>query len=248
MSSNDKKIIAVIPARYESSRFPGKPLAKILEKPMIQWVYERVLSVEEISEVYVATDDKRIFDVVENFGGRAVMTGECSCGTDRVYEASKEIDCDIVLNIQGDEPLIKREMIQDLIEIFKDENVKMGTLKKRMQDNENPEDPNIVKVITNINDEAIYFSRFPIPYNRERTNRIALFKHIGVYGYSKGFLKEFVSLPSGKLELIEKLEQLRAIENGYNVIVKETLYQSIGVDLPEHISLIEQEITWEKNE
>ena len=245
MSFIYNRIVAIIPARFESSRFPGKPLAIILDKPMIQWVYERVSEVGEISDVFVATDDKRIFDAVVGFGGKAVMTGECACGTDRVYEASRDIDCDIILNIQGDEPAIKKEMIRDLISIFEDDSVDMGTLKKRMQADEDPDNPNIVKVITDKNGDAIYFSRYPIPYIREtldKTNGIDHYKHIGVYGYKKSFLEKFVSLPQGELECLEKLEQLRTLENGYKIRVKETHYQSIGVDLPEHIKLVEDEI------
>ena len=128
-----KKIIAVIPARYQSSRFPGKPLAPICGKPMIQWVYESVSKVEELDAVYIATDDDRIYQAVQAFGGKAVMTGDCSCGTDRVYQASKDIDCDVILNIQGDEPLIKEEMIKDLISAFSDESVVMATLKRRLK-------------------------------------------------------------------------------------------------------------------
>lgn len=236
-----KKIIAVIPSRYASSRFPGKPLAMILGKPMIQWVYERVLKVDEISDAYVATDDEKIFNAVIGFGGKAVMTGNCSCGTDRVYQACKDIDCDIVLNIQGDEPMIKPEMIRDLIRAFDDPNVKMATLKKEIDMENDINNPNIAKLITDANSNAIYFSRSTVPFNRDG-KQVKYYKHIGVYGYTKEFLKEFVSLPKSMLEEAEQLEQLRAIENGYKIKVVETQYQSIGVDLPEHIEIVEEEI------
>ena len=235
------KIVAVIPARYGSSRFPGKPLALICGKPMIQWVYECVKSVNEIDEVFVATDDKRIWKTVNAFGGYAIMTGECTCGTDRVYEASKDFDADIVLNIQGDEPLIKSEMIRDLIHTFDDPSVVMATLKKEML-SEDVNDPNIVKVITNINGDAVYFSRSAIPYNRAGREAVKYYKHIGIYGYTKEFLSKFVALPQSELELTEKLEQLRTLEHGFKIRVAETKYQSIAVDLPEHIRLIEDEI------
>lgn len=236
-----KKIIAVIPSRYESSRFPGKPLAMICNKPMIQHVYERVLSVKQIYDVYVATDDKRIFDCVETFGGKAIMTSQCNCGTDRVYQASKDIDCDIVLNIQGDEPTIKTEMIEDLISAFNDDKVQFATLKKRCEISDDYFAPNTVKVITDINGDAIYFSRYAVPYNRD-DRLINYYKHIGVYGYTKKFLEKYVSLPQSSLELAESLEQLRAIENGYKIRVIETKYNSIGVDLPEHVKLVEAEL------
>ena len=238
-------ILAVIPSRYGSSRFPGKPLARICGKPMIQWVYERVKGVNEIEEVFVATDDERILKVVDTFGGKAVMTGECACGTDRVYEASKDLDANIVLNIQGDEPLIKPEMIRDLIHAFDDPSVMMATLKKEMI-SEDVNDPNIVKVITDNNGDAVYFSRSIIPYNRDERKTVRYYKHIGIYGYTKEYLSKFVTLPQSELETTEKLEQLRSLEHGFKIRVVETKYQSIAVDLPEHISLIENEIT--KNE
>ena len=235
------KIIAVIPSRYGSSRFPGKPLAMILGKPMIQWVYERIVNIDEISDAYVATDDERIYNTVIGFGGKAVMTGECSCGTDRVYQACKDIDCDIVLNIQGDEPMIKPEMVKDLISAFDDSEVKMATLKKEIFTESDINNPNIAKLITDANHDAIYFSRSTIPYNRDK-KEVKYYKHIGVYGYTKNFLKTFVNLPKSDLENSEQLEQLRVIENGYKIRVVETEYQSIGVDLPEHIKLVESEI------
>ena len=233
------KIIAVIPARYQSSRFPGKPLALIKGKPMIQWVYERVTEVEELIDVYVATDDVRIKDVVEAFGGKDIMTGECSCGTDRVYIASKDVDCDIVVNIQGDEPLIKKEMVQKLIEAFDDQNVKMATLKKSIIDQKEIDDSNVVKVITDKNDDAIYFSRYPIPFNRD-AKEVNYYKHIGMYAYRKDFLKKIVDCEQTQYEKIESLEQLRVIENGYKIRVKETDFQSIGIDTPSQIELAEK--------
>lgn len=240
-----KDVVAVIPSRYASSRFPGKPLVTILDKPMIQWVYEKVSSVPEISDVYVATDDERIFNTVTEFGGKAIMTGECVCGSDRVYQACKEIDAKVILNIQGDEPSIKKEMIQDLISAFDDSEVQMATLKKEIINEEDINNPNIVKVITDCNNDAIYFSRSVVPYNRDNVKSVKHYKHIGVYGYKKDFLEKFVNMPQSSLEKTESLEQLRIIENGYKIRVFETKHQSIGVDLPEHIALVEQEL---KNE
>lgn len=237
-----KKVIAVIPARYESSRFPGKPLALLCGKPMIQWVYERVSSVSEIFETIVATDDKRIFQTVEKFGGKAIMTGECACGTDRVYMACKDMEFDIVLNIQGDEPTIKPEMIRQVINAFEDKSVSMATLKKQFDRNEDINNPNINKVITDMNNNAIYFSRSVIPFRRNKNTEIQYYKHIGVYGYTKQFLETFVNLKQTQLEITEQLEQLRAIENGYKIRVLETEFQSVGVDIPEDIILAEEEL------
>lgn len=237
-----KKVVAVIPARYASSRFPGKPLAKIHDKPMIQWVYERVKGVEGITDVYVATDDERIFDTVECFGGKVIMTSkDHKSGTDRISEAISKIDddIDIVLNIQGDEPMIKKEMISQLISAFDDESVNMATLKKRLYDEDDINNPNIAKVITDVNNDAIYFSRSTIPYNRDGKDDIKYFKHIGVYGYKKDFLMKFSNLKKSNLEELEQLEQLRVIENGYKIRVIETEYESIGVDLLEHIDKVE---------
>lgn len=238
---DNMKIISIIPSRYQSSRFPGKPLALIYGKPMIQWVYEKVNSVESIAETYVATDDERIYSAVCAFGGKAIMTGECNCGTDRVYQACKDIDADIVLNIQGDEPMIKQEMILQLISAFDDDSVNMATLKKQIFTEADINNPNIAKILTDENNNAIYFSRSTIPYNRDGAE-VKYYKHVGVYGYKKDFLKTFVSLPQASLEKAEQLEQLRAIQNGYKIRVVETQYESIGVDLPEHIARVEEEM------
>ena len=243
---NMGKVIAVIPARYASSRFPGKPLAKIKNKPMIQWVYDTVSRIEEIDEAYVATDDNRISECVGKFGGKYVMTSDKhNSGSDRIAEAVSKIsvnDDDIIINIQGDEPMIKAEMIKELISVFNDNDVYMATLKKKIVDKNEINNPNIVKVITDTNNDAIYFSRYSIPYNREEVGGVDYYKHIGIYGYKKSFLIKFTELKESKLELIEKLEQLRVIENGYKIRVLETQYQTIGVDLPEHIALVENEI------
>lgn len=238
----NEKIIAIIPSRYQSSRFPGKPLAMICQKPMIQWVYERVKLVDDISDVYVATDDKRIFDCVIEFGGKAIMTGECSCGSDRVYQASADLDADIIVNIQGDEPLIKPEMIQELIGAFHDPAVEMATLKKRIVNRDEINNPNVVKVITDVKGDAIYFSRSTIPFDRDRKSEVEYYGHVGVYAYTKSFLKMYVNLQQGSLECIENLEQLRVLENGYKIRVIETEYQSLGVDVPDQILQIEEEL------
>lgn len=209
---------------------------------MIQWVYETVAGIREISEVYVATDDSRIVETVKRFGGEAILTGAYSCGSERIAAVCKNLSCDIVLNIQGDEPMIKREMIQDLIRAFSDSTVQMATLKKRIVEKEEIENSNIAKVITDKNGDAIYFSRSTIPYNRDYRENVKYYKHIGVYGYKKAFLDQFAKLGRSSLEEAEELEQLRALENGYKIRVIETQYQSIGVDLPEHIAKVEEEM------
>lgn len=246
-SMSHKKVIAIIPARYQSSRFPGKPLALILGKPMVQWVYERISMAKNIDEVYVATDDQRIYDTVKEFGGRAIMTGECECGSARVFQASEFLAADIILNVQGDEPMIKPEMVDELISAFDDPDVDMATLKKEISDDADIKNPNIAKVVTDINQNAILFSRSVIPYNRDNTD-ITYYKHIGIYGYKKEFLKKFVEMPQTRMEKAEQLEQLRVIENGYKIRVIETKYQSIGVDLPEHVQQVEKRLQGEINE
>lgn len=237
-----KRIIAVIPARYESSRFPGKPLALICEKPMIQWVYERTRAVSELDSVYVATDDIRIKQCVESFGGSVLMTSQNhESGTDRIAECVRILgldDDDVVLNIQGDEPLIQKQMITDLISTMKS-NTDMGTLKELIVSEKDIENPNIVKVVTDIEDNALYFSRYPIPYNRGNVECIEYYRHIGVYAYKSSFLLRFSTLSKSNLEIVECLEQLRVLENGYKIKVKRTNSSSIGVDTPEQLQLVE---------
>ncbi|MFP4016407.1 MAG: 3-deoxy-manno-octulosonate cytidylyltransferase [Halanaerobiales bacterium] len=234
------KIAAIIPARYESTRFPGKPLAAIKGKPMIEHVFNRVKDIEEIDEVIVATDDKRIMERVKAFGGTAVMTSkELSSGTDRIAEAAADMDVDIVVNVQGDEPLLNQEMVKEAIQPFyEDATIVMSTLKKEIIDKEDINNPNVVKVVTDKNDNAIYFSRNPIPY--PRNEGAIYYKHIGLYVYNKQFLIEYSQLEQTPLEKSESLEQLRVLENAYKIRVVETKYNSIGVDVPEDIIKVEK--------
>ncbi len=240
------KIIAIIPSRYGSTRFPGKPLALICGKPMIEWVYNNVKKVKRIDDVYVATDDERIYDCVTGFGGKALMTSDKhTCGTDRLAECAEILkldDEDIVLNIQGDEPTIREEMINDLIATFDDPEVYMGTLKKEITEEGEIENPNVVKVINDLNGNAIYFSRYTIPYVRDEKNKALVkhYKHIGAYGYKKWFLMKYSNTPKSGLEISESLEQLRVLENGYKIKVNETKYQTVGVDTPEQIAEVEK--------
>lgn len=238
-----KKAIAIIPARYDSSRFPGKPLALIAGKPMIQRVYEQARKASCIEDVYVATDDERIRDCVKGFGGNVLMTSKNhASGTDRLAECVDILNLEddyVVLNIQGDEPLIKPEMIEELSETLQDNADVMGTLCERISDEKDLNNPNIVKVVADKDQYAIYFSRSPIPYKRVSDDSFYYCRHIGIYAYRADFLKKFTSMEKGTLEKIESLEQLRAIENGFKIKLKETKYFSYGVDVPEQIEEIE---------
>lgn len=232
-------VIGIIPARYNSTRFPGKPLALIKGKTMIQRVYEQAKMVSELKKIIVATDDERIAKVVKSFGGDAVLTGNFNCGSERAAFVVSNIDCDVVVNIQGDEPIIPPELIRQIIKMFDDSTIKMATLKKELIDNKDIVNPNIVKVVTDKNNNAIFFSRSAIPFCRNENVNVRYYKHIGIYGYTKKFLLTLPSFEHSKLEAAEELEQLRVLENGYKIRVAETMLESMGVDLPEHIAVIE---------
>lgn len=235
------KILGVIPARYGSTRFEGKALADILGKPMIQHVYERAIKATNIDDLTVATDDERIFNVVRDFGGKAVMTSQHPSGTDRIAEVAKNCDADIIVNIQGDEPLIEPRMIDEAIEpFFKDDNIDLSTLVHRINSDLEYNNPNVVKVVVNKAGFAMYFSRSPIPYIKTNINRenICLYRHVGLYVYKKKALLEFARMQSTDLEICEGLEQLRFLENGYKMKVVETHYKSIGVDTPEDLEKV----------
>ncbi|ACL70641.1 3-deoxy-manno-octulosonate cytidylyltransferase [Halothermothrix orenii] len=233
-------VIAVIPARFYSSRFPGKPLADIKGKPMIEHVYRRVCRVKGLKEVYVATDDDRIYNTVKDFGGNAVMTSKaCSSGTDRVAEVVANLDCDIVVNVQGDEPLLEPLMVEQALKPFAEEkNLNMSTLMKEIGDPGEVENPNVVKVVVDKDGYALYFSRSPIPHPRNSGARY--YKHIGLYIYRRKFLMNLTQMEQTELEKVESLEQLRVLENGYKIKVVETEFDSIGVDTPEDIARVEK--------
>ena len=235
------KIVVIIPARYDSSRFPGKPL-RLLEngKPMIQQVYERVMLSNIMADVVVATDDQRIFDAVCGFGGNVVMTGkENRSGTDRVAEAAEKMGLDlddIVVNIQGDQREVHPQHIQDVVSPFKTEpGTEMSTLAFKIVKKGEITNPKDCKVTFDSKGYALYFSRSPIPCARDADTIFDTYKHLGIYAYTKRFLETFRNLPEGRLEAIEKLEQLRAIEYGYQIKVVITEYDSPEVDLPEDI-------------
>ncbi|KEZ52164.1 3-deoxy-manno-octulosonate cytidylyltransferase [Metabacillus indicus] len=234
-------ITVIIPARYGSTRFPGKPLANIVGKPMIQHVYENISSSVSVNNVIVATDDERIEKVVKSFGGDCFRTSkEHNTGTDRIAEVAQTIDTDVIVNVQGDEPLISSDLIDELVSPFMDdERLSMSTLKTKIIDMKDIENPNVVKVITDKNNRAIYFSRSVLPYNRENIE-FNYYKHIGIYAYRKSFLLDYVQLPYSKLENAESLEQLRAIENGFSIHVSEIDKVLIGVDTPDDIQAVEK--------
>ncbi len=232
------KTLAVIPARYASTRFPGKPLAMIHGKPMIQWVYERSAACQAIDEVLVATDDERIRDVVTDFGGYVVMTSpNHPSGTDRIQEAVKKWGglADIVVNVQGDEPAMDSTHLERLIACF-DGSVDIATLVTPFNDQTTFEDPNRVKAVLASNGRALYFSRAGIPYHRgESSNLDSCFQHLGVYAYKREVLEAICMLPPSPLEIKESLEQLRWLEHGYVVHAAIVDEAAIGVDTPEDL-------------
>jgi len=245
------KAIGVIPARWASTRFPGKVLAEIHGKPMIQYVWQQARKAKLLNDVIIACDDDRVFRVVEGFGGKAVMTSmEHPSGTDRIAEAVAGLKAEVVVNIQGDGPLISPDVIDMLVQaVLKDEDTPMATVVKRITHPEVLENPNIVKVVFNRKHEALYFSRFAIPFNRDGKSfsETACYQHLGLYAYRKDFLMKFEQLPKSLLEETEKLEQLRVLEAGYRIRVVETDYETIGVDTPEDLTKVIQMIPGEIN-
>ena len=233
------RILGIIPARFASSRFPGKSLAQLAGKPMVQHVYERALMAHYLNAgVLVATDDDRIASEVRRFGGHARMTrSDHPSGTDRLAEIASAETADIYVNIQGDEPLIDPNAIDAaVLSVLGDDTASMGTLKRRIADPADIVNPNVVKVVTSFNGDAIYFSRCPIPYDRDHAAaESAYFKHIGLYVYRRELLLRYPDLDVGPLERAECLEQLRALENGYRIKVVETEYESLGVDTPDDL-------------
>ena len=236
-----QKIIGVIPARYQSTRFPGKIIADLCGKPMIQHVYERAKKSKILSDLIVACDDEKILKAVEKFGGTAVMTSvHHQSGTDRVAEVAKHKSCDGVVNIQGDEPLITGTMIDLVAQALLDGDVPMSTLARKMKNKDEIGDPNIVKVVCDLKGDAMYFSRAPIPYLRGEQGDWDWLKHIGLYGYQKDFLLKFALMRPTLLELTERLEQLRALENGVRIVVKITDEDSLGVDTPKDLEEVKK--------
>lgn len=240
------KFIAIIPARYASTRFPGKPLAILGGKPVIQRVYEQVSSV--LAEAYVATDDERILQTVSQFGGRAVMTRtDHKSGTDRIEEAVEKIgtDADVIINIQGDEPFVQPSQLKTLCQLFDDESTQIGTLGKPFENMEAVMNPNSPKIVCDQRGFALYFSRSVIPYVRGQEQAVWLqhypyLKHLGLYAYRREVLGEITRLPQSPLELAESLEQLRWLENGYRIRVGLTDAETVGIDTPADLERAEK--------
>lgn len=239
------KVLGVIPARYASTRLPGKPLVAIGGKPMIEHVWERVRHAASLSGVVVATDDERILAAVKAFGGEAVLTrADHRSGTERVAEvAAGRKDIDVFVNVQGDEPLIEPAAIDYAVEAMReDESVNIATLAVPINNANDIMDPNVVKTVLDFDGNGLYFSRAPIPWVRDRSGPVHArhLKHLGLYVYRRETLLEFATFPQGDLERVEQLEQLRWLENGYRIRVVETEHDSIGVDVPEDVRRVEQ--------
>lgn len=232
------KVIAVIPARYNSTRFPGKLMEILGDRTVINTTYQNVVDTGLFDDVFVATDSELIFDEISKNGGKAVMTGEHETGSDRIAEAVQNINCDIIINVQGDEPFLKKEPLKQLIDVFSNDDKKeisLASLKIQLKESEEIQNPNNVKVITDNNEFALYFSRSVIPFHRELAYDVKYYKHIGVYAFRKEALIKFSSLEMTPLEISEKLEQLRYLENGMKIKLVETDFIGVGIDTPEDL-------------
>lgn len=244
------KVVGVIPARYSSTRFEAKVLVDILGKPMIQWVWERARQVKILDELIIACDDERVAEVARGFGAQVVMTAKGhTSGTDRIAEVVNPIEVKVVVNIQGDEPLVHPTMIDSVARaILSDSSISVATIIRKIENLQDISDPHVVKVVKDKNDFALYFSRSPIPFHARNSDITApvYYKHIGLYGYSKDFLFTYKNMASSNLERTEKLEQLRVLEDGYKIKVIETKYDTIGVDTPEDLEKVKEYLLKEK--
>lgn len=247
MADGAPGVTVIIPARYGSSRFPGKPLARLLGRPLIEHVYERAHRSRGVDGVLVATDDPRIRDAVVGFGGRAVLTTEAyRTGSDRVAGVARTLPGDVFVNLQGDEIFLHPDLLSDLVQPFRASGAGMGTLKRRLESTADFENPSIVKVVTDASGHALYFSRAPIPHLRDQPARAVAaglhYGHLGLYIYTRATLERFAALPTGALEDAEKLEQLRAMEHGIRIRVWETVHPSLRIDRPEDLTRAEAEL------
>jgi 3-deoxy-manno-octulosonate cytidylyltransferase (CMP-KDO synthetase) len=244
--------VAVIPARYASTRFPGKPLAEISGRPMIEHVYRRAADARGVDAVVVATDDERVARAVARFGGLSRMTGpHHRTGMDRIAEVARDLHCSIVVNVQGDEPLVDPSAISLMIDALQgDPDLPMATLRTPIRDEEDYTSPHVVKVVVDGNDDALYFSRAAIPFHRQGPQKGELppaggsygYKHLGLYAYRRDFLLRLAALPQTALEQAESLEQLRALEHGHRIRAVETQHDSIGVDTPEDLDRVRRKL------
>jgi 3-deoxy-manno-octulosonate cytidylyltransferase (CMP-KDO synthetase) len=243
-NSESANVLGVIPARHASTRFPGKPLAAISGKPMIQHVVERVRRAQLVSRVVVATEDARIKSAVEDFGGEAIITrSDHRTGTDRVAEVATHLAADIYVNVQGDEPLIDPATVDAVVAaLLEDRAIQLATPCAAIMERADIMDPNVVKVVRDFDGNALYFSRAPIPWVRDTSQTVAArhWKHLGLYGFRREALLEFPTLPPGELEHLEQLEQLRWLENGFRIRVVETDYDAVSVDVPADVARVEK--------
>jgi 3-deoxy-manno-octulosonate cytidylyltransferase (CMP-KDO synthetase) len=245
MSAGSAEILVVIPARYASTRFPGKVLAPLHGKPLVLHAYDRLREAPALAEVIVATDDERVVDVVHAHGGEVALTApEHASGTDRVAEVARARNADIVVNVQGDEPLVDPALVLEVAgALAGNPDADMATARRRITSREHLDDPNVVKVVCDGAGRALYFSRAPIPHPRDAADEgSAAWQHIGLYAYRRDFLLEFATWPPTPLEQCEKLEQLRALEHGRTIMVVDTMYESIGVDTPADLERVEHQL------
>ncbi len=234
--------VCVIPARYKSERFEGKVLVSLFGKPVVQWVWEKAVASQTIDEVIIATDDKKVFEACKKFGAKVQMTSPHHfSGTDRVCEVVSALECEIVINLQGDEPLIQPQALDELVlELKKDKNLQVCTLVKKIETERELEDPNIVKVVVDRHNFGLYFSRAKIPYIRNKNAPCVFYKHIGVYGFKRDFLFTFKNLSKARLERIEGLEQLRILEAGFKIKTIEIDFDTISVDTPQDLERVKE--------
>ena len=246
--SGSVSVVAIIPARYQSSRLPGKALADIGGRPMIEHVYRRTTAARSVGVVIVATDDPRICDAVEAFGGRAQLTSPAhESGTDRLAEVAAGLTCDVVVNVQGDEPLIEPSMIDDAIAPFRlDPHLQMTTLRRRIESDDERHNPNVTKVVVDREGYALYFSRAPIPFTRDGCPPAPAWRHIGLYVYRRECLLQLTALQPTAMERAEALEQLRALEHGIRIKAIETRHDSVGVDTPEDLERVRQLVPYQE--
>jgi len=239
-------VIGVIPARYQSTRFAGKVLADIMGKPMLQHVWERAKQSRMLDDLIIACDNEIILKAAAKFGARAVMTSkEHTCGTDRISEVVNPLEVKIVINIQGDEPLVHPMMIDSVARsLMEDKTLNMATIMRKIETTEQVFDPNVVKVVVDKNNFALYFSRAPIPFLAPNSDieQVVYYKHIGLYGYTKDFLFTYKNLPVSNLEKTEKLEQLRVLSEGFKIKVIQTPFDTIGVDTPEDLERVKEQL------
>ncbi len=242
--------VCVIPARYASTRLPGKPLALLGDKPMIQWVYEHAIKARAFSRILIATDDERIKKAAVSFGAEVVMTPtELPSGTDRVAEVVKDLSCDVVVNLQGDEPFVKPQLLDQLVSVFRDPEVQIATPVKKITNYKELTNPNQVRVVRDARNYALYFSRAAVPFIRDESDlkkwliHHDFYKHVGIYAYRREVLLQLTGLPQGILEKAEQLEQLRFLEHGYRIYTLETDYESVGVDTEEDLIRVNELIS-----